>query len=67
LLQSIRREQELLEERLASTGRRDPVKLVTGQTSLERACAETEELIRVMDELLSETAEHLLASSRTGA
>lgn len=67
LLDELRQERERLDERLAAAGRVDPIRLVTGQTALERACGETEELIRVMDELLTETAERLLASSRAGA
>ncbi|MBX3354959.1 MAG: hypothetical protein KF724_04595 [Phycisphaeraceae bacterium] len=66
LLEDLRQERERLEERLRSAGRRDPIRIVTGQTALDRACEETEELIRTMDELLSETAERLLASHPGG-
>lgn len=66
LLDSLRDARDRLDERLAAAGRKDPVKLVTGQTALDRVCTETEEMIRVMDELLSETAERLLAAPRAG-
>jgi len=66
LLDSLRQERDRLDERLAAAGRKDPVKLVTGQTALDRVCTETEEMIRVMDEHLSETAERLLAAPRAG-
>lgn len=67
LLDSLRQERDRLDERLAAAGRKDPLKVVTGQTALDRVCTETEEMIRVMDELLSDTAERLLAAPRAGA
>lgn len=67
LLDHLKQERDQAEERLAAQGRRDPVKVVTGRSAFDRACQETEELIRRMDELLSEEAERLLSAARGGA
>lgn len=66
LLDELRAARAALDERLAASGRRDPLRVVTGRTALDRACAETEELIRTMDELLTDTAERLLVGMRPG-
>jgi len=67
LLDELRAARAALDERLTASGKRDPVQLVTGRTALERACVETEAMIRTMDDLLSETAERLLVSPPSGA
>lgn len=67
LLDRLKSDREMLEERLAAARRVDPVRQVTGESSLDRACRETEELIRLIDEYLSETAERaMLLGARGG-
>lgn len=61
LLEQLKQDRACIEERLSAARRIDPLKVVTGRSSLERACCETEELIRRIDEYLTETAERLLA------
>jgi len=64
LLELLREDRARIEERLAATRRLDPVRVVTGRSALDRACAETEELIRQVDDYLSETAERVLSAPR---
>lgn len=42
------------EERLAESGRRDPMKFVTGRTALDNAILETRAMLSQMDQLLDE-------------
>lgn len=42
------------EERLAESGRRDPIKFVTGRTALDNAILETRAMLSQMDQLLDE-------------
>lgn len=62
ILEQLKIDRERIDEHLASARRVDPVRQVTGESALDRACRETEELIRLVDEHLSETAERSLAS-----
>jgi len=67
LLEQLKLDRERLEERLASVKRLDPIRQVCGESSMDRACRETEELIRRVDELLAETAERTLLLGARGS
>lgn len=54
LLNRLIADREASEQRLAASGRRDPLKTVTGATALERAIAATREMIADMDLMLAE-------------
>lgn len=54
LLRRLLADRELSEQRLAASGRRDPIKTVTGVTALERAIASTKSMIAEMDLLLAD-------------
>ena len=53
----------MLNDRLQRAGRIDPVKKITGASSLDTAANSTQELIQDLDELLVEFAETALNSS----
>lgn len=54
LLKRLLADRELSEQRLAASGKRDPIKTVTGVTALERAIASTRSMIADMDLLLAD-------------
>lgn len=59
LLNRLMVDREAAERRQAETGRRDPLKAVTGTTALERAIASTREMISQMDVMFRELDEGL--------
>lgn len=63
VLGSLRRDSRMLNDRLQRAGRIDPVKKITGASSLDTAANSTQELIQDLDELLVEFAETALNSS----
>ncbi len=68
LVAELEGERTRLLARLAAAGRQDPLRLVTGSTSLDRACQEAEQLVRTLDELLATEAEsRLTAPAHAGA
>ncbi len=67
LLENLKADRARLEARLAAARRVDPIRHVTGQSALDRACAETEDLIRLVDEYLSETAERVMLLGARGS
>jgi hypothetical protein len=69
LLSRLLADRERIEARIAETGRRDPLKSVTGRTAMDNAIASAREMIRRMDELLrqmEQEIELLEAPSRNG-
>lgn len=54
LLQRLQADRESSEQRLAASGKRDPLKTVTGATALERAIVSTRSMIAEMDLLLAD-------------
>ncbi len=54
VLAGLEQGRELTEQRAAETGRRDPMKFVTGRSALETAISATREMIRRMDSLLAQ-------------
>ena len=57
LLESLEAERQALDQRLESARRLDPMRHVSGKTSLDVAVEETRALIRELDELLCAAAE----------
>jgi len=53
LLQRLMADRELSERRSAETGKRDPMKFITGRTALDGAIASTREMIGQVDSLLA--------------
>jgi hypothetical protein len=54
LLTRMLADRDASERRLSETGRRDPIKAVTGATALEKAIASTREMIAQMDLMLAQ-------------
>ncbi len=54
LLETLLVERGRCEERLAASGRDDPLKTLTGLSAFDRAIARTREMMRRMDDLLRE-------------
>lgn len=52
LLRSLHEQRELLDARLAESGRPDPIRAVSGRSAMERAIASTRALISAADDLL---------------
>jgi hypothetical protein len=65
LLESLEAERHRLDQRLLAGNRRDPMRVVTGRTSLDEAVDETRALIRELDDMLCEAAEAIRLSART--
>ncbi len=65
LLDSLETERRHLDQRLIAGNRRDPMRIVTGRTSLDEAVDETRALIRQLDELLCQAADAARAAGRT--
>lgn len=65
LLESLEAERRMLDQRLTAGNRRDPMRVVTGQTSLDGAVEETRALIRQLDDMLCEAADAARLSART--
>lgn len=57
LLAHLEAERRKLDDRLISANRKDPMKVVTGRTSLDEAVDSTRDLIRQLDDMLCEAAE----------
>lgn len=53
LLARLKADREQSERRSADTGKRDPMKFITGRTALDAAIASTQDIIRQMDSLLT--------------
>jgi hypothetical protein len=53
LLNRLLSNREMSEKRLAESGKRDPMKFITGRTSLDDAIASTREMIGQMEELMA--------------
>ena len=54
LLERLVRDRRLSEQRLAAAGKQDPLKRLTGTSSLDRAIESTRTLLRSVDELVEE-------------
>jgi len=54
LLRRLLADRERSEERFAEAGKRDPVTYVTGTSALDRAIASTREMIRHLDQVITE-------------
>lgn len=54
LLHALMNDRRVVEERRAATGRVDPLKTLTGRSSMDRAIVSTRELLSRLDDLLSE-------------
>ncbi len=54
LLETLLVERGRCEERMAASGRHDPLKTLTGQSAFDRAIARTREMMRRMDYLLQD-------------
>ncbi len=65
LLESLEAEQRMLDQRLVAGNRRDPMRVVTGRTSLDEAVEDTRALIRQLDDMLCEAADAARHSART--
>jgi hypothetical protein len=59
LLQRLLADREVLEQKIAETGRRDPMKSITGRTALDTAIQATREMLNRMDALLEEMDQHI--------
>jgi hypothetical protein len=57
LLQRLIASRDQSERRLAETGKRDPMKFITGQTSLEKAISTAQDMLSRLDGLLNEATE----------
>jgi hypothetical protein len=64
LLEALEHERRLLDQRLVSANRDDPMRVVTGRTSLDEAVEDTRNLIRQLDEILCAAAEEARAKGR---
>lgn len=64
LLEHLEAERRQLNQRLITSNRRDPMRVVTGRTSLDEAVEETRDLIRQLDDMLCEAAEEARRSNR---
>lgn len=53
LLQRLMADRELSERRSSETGRRDPMKAITGRTAFDTAIAATQDIIRQIDDAQS--------------
>lgn len=67
LLEALETERRLLDQRLMSANRDDPMRVVTGRTSLDEAVEDTRNLIRQLDEILCEAAEAARTKARQSA
>lgn len=65
LLEQLEAERRQLDQRLISANRHDPMRVVTGRTSLDDAVDTARDVIRQMDDLLCEAAERARQASRT--
>lgn len=65
LLESLEAERQALDQRLEAARRIDPMRHATGRTSLDAAVAETQALVRELDELLCAAAESARTAART--
>ena len=65
LLEALEAERNALDQRLESARRIDPMRHVSGRTSLDAAVDETRALIRELDELLCAAAESARTAART--
>jgi hypothetical protein len=65
LLESLEADRRQLDQRLVAGNRRDPMRVVTGRTSLDEAVDETRALIRQLDDMLCDAAERIRLSART--
>jgi hypothetical protein len=65
LLEALEAERRMLDQRLAAGNRRDPMRVVTGRTSLEEAVEETRALIRQLDDMLCDAADAATLAART--
>ena len=57
LLVKLIKDRAMCEKRLAEKGQTDPIKIVTGQSAIDKAIAETRAVIRNVDELQSQSQE----------
>lgn len=57
VLEQLEAERRKLDQRLISANRADPMRVVTGKTSLDEAVEATRDLIRQLDDMLCEAAE----------
>ncbi len=55
LLARLIKDRAMCEQRLAEKGQSDPIKVVTGQSAIDKAIAETRAVIRNVDKLQSQT------------
>ena len=55
LLERLLADRDRIEQRLAETGKRDPIRTVTGHTALDNAIGSAREMLRHIDEVLSQT------------
>jgi hypothetical protein len=62
LLDRLQTERESSERRLAETGKRDPMKFITGRTAMESAIAAAREMVQKMDQLLADMTGELEAA-----
>jgi hypothetical protein len=67
LLNRLVTDRDQIERRIAETGRRDPLKSVTGRTALDNAINSAREMIHRMDLLLAEMNQELGLPSSTDA
>lgn len=65
LLDSLEAERQALDQRLEAARRIDPMRHATGRTALDAAVAETQALVRELDELLCAAAESARTAART--
>lgn len=63
LLERLRESREVTEARLEETGRRDPMRTVTGRSAIEDAIQRTRSMIQHMDELMDQMETELVDAS----
>ena len=56
LLERLQADRDCIEQRLVETGKRDPIRTVTGQTALDSAIASARQMISHLDQILAEAA-----------
>ena len=57
LLAKLIKDRAMCEQRLAEKGQADPIKVVTGQSAIDKAIAETRAVIRNVDKLQNQSQE----------
>ena len=65
LLQRLMADRELSERRSSETGRRDPMKAITGRTAFDTAIAATQDIIRQIDDATAQSRPCAIEPKRT--